>query len=130
MAHCTESRALDVYHDKMHIWFPFLHPSFKEHFLSVVSGPLYPSAESCLALMVITIGCVAKDDNLSYFSLPDISYANAALEMLPIVLAECSIMAVQCLIVVSLYYNTLYKPILAHDYIMIASLKIQSLLRL
>lgn len=80
--------------------------------------------------MVIAIGCVTKDHALSHLSLPDIGYANAALEMLPVVLAECSIASVQCLIATALYYNTLYKPILAHDYIMIASLKIQALLRL
>lgn len=79
--------------------------------------------------MAIAIGCVAKIGTLSHRSLPDMDYASAALEMLPIVLAECSIMSVQCLITIALYYNSLLKPIQAHDYIMIASLRIQTLLK-
>lgn len=91
---------------------------------------MHPSAESCLALTVIAIGCVSKPDTLSYLSLPEIDYASAAFEMLPTVLAECSIMSVQSLIAIALYYNALLKPIHAHDYIMIASLRIQTLMKM
>ncbi|OAA54565.1 Zn(2)-C6 fungal-type DNA-binding domain protein [Niveomyces insectorum RCEF 264] len=130
--------ALDAFYEHVHSWFPILSPRFRETYLAVMSGALPPATESCLALIVTAIGCLPDAAGLaassssppsSSMARPDLSYANAALEMLPVVLAECSITAVQCLLTLSLYYCCTVQPMQAYDYVLIASLKIQTHLK-
>ncbi|OIW35517.1 hypothetical protein CONLIGDRAFT_676429 [Coniochaeta ligniaria NRRL 30616] len=121
--------ALDVFYDKVHIWFPILHPRFREQYLCAINGALPMSAESCLVLIVAATGFLPDVGSLHNSPRPDIGYANAALEMLPLVLVECSITAVQCLVAIALYYCCSVSPLQAYDYVLIASSKIQTLLK-
>lgn len=125
----STSRALNTFFRKVHIWFPILHPRFRELYLSVISGSLPASAESCLVLIVAAIGFLPDVGSLHHSDRLDINYANAALEMLPVVLVECTVTSVQCLTAIAVYYCCLVRPIQAYDYVLIASLKIQTLLK-
>lgn len=114
----------------MHIWFPILHPRFREQYLRVINGGALPtSAESCLVLIVAATGFLPDVGSLHSSARLDIGCANAALEMLPLVLVECSVTAVQCLVGIALYYCCSVRPLQAYDYVLIASSKIQTLLK-
>jgi hypothetical protein len=60
---------------------------------------------------------------------PDAAYIAKALSMLPHVHFEFSLRGVQCLLLLSIYYNCLAKPCQAHDYVLMASCKAQALFK-
>lgn len=124
--------ALDAFSAYVHIWCPVLGPGFSERYLSVISGPLTPGPESCLVMLVAAVGAVAhQDPALGASSGEDSSefYLDAAMASLPVVLIDSSIESVQCLVLLSIYYCSLSRPCQAYDYAMIASFKVQNLLR-
>jgi len=49
--------------------------------------------------------------------------------MIPYVHSEFSLRSVQCLVLLSIYYNCMAKPCQAHDYILMASCKAQALFK-
>ncbi|KAJ5459209.1 hypothetical protein N7530_011153 [Penicillium desertorum] len=101
-----------------------------QHIVRSTSGfsavPLRPSSESCLSLLVAAIGHVVEDDEAVVLHTP---YFEAAFASLPIIIGECSIRSVQCLMLIGLYYCCLLKPCQAHDYCLIASSKIQNIIK-
>jgi hypothetical protein len=126
------NRALNAFYQKVYIWYPILPPHFASTYHAAIeSGSLLllPSSSSCLVLMVAAIGSLPDVDSLHLSNRPDASYAEASLAMLPIVLVEGSLTAVQCLVLIAIYYCCLVQPIQAYDYVLIASLKIQNLLK-
>jgi len=58
----------------------------------------------------------------------DVPYFELALASLPQVLVESSVTSLQCLVLLSIYHCCLLKPCQAHDYVLIASNKAQTLL--
>lgn len=124
--------ALGAFSTYVHIWYPILRPGFSERYLRIITGPLTPGPESCLVLLVAAVGTqVLQDDALGATSCNDGGevYLEAATSSLPRVLASSSIESIQCLVLLSLYYCCLSKPCQAYDYAMIASFKMQNLLR-
>lgn len=79
--------------------------------------------------MVVAIGLVVGSSPGTEASLTHHSYLEGAITSLPIVLTDHSIASVQSLILLSIYYCCLSKPCHALDYCLIASLKVQNLLR-
>jgi hypothetical protein len=123
--------ALAAFSDKVHIWYPILHPSYTSEFFHVITGSFAPSSNTCLALVVTAIGALAEQPSIvgAMADRPDAPYIDAALAMLPSVLAESSIRSLQCLVLLSVYYSCLVKPCQAHDYALIASAKAQNILK-
>lgn len=82
-------------------------------------------------LLVAAIGSVAQCPSLvaAYKARPDSGYISKALSMLPNVLFEFSLTSVQCLVLLSIYYSSIAKPCQAHDYILMASMKAQSIFK-
>ena len=125
-------RALSAFSEYVHIWYPILRPGFSDHYIRTISGPLSPGPESFLVLLVAAIGVLAQNDRS-----PEVRtagdngslYLEAAMSSLPALLVETSITAVQCLILMSIYYCCLAKPCQAYEYIMLASFKVQNLIR-
>jgi hypothetical protein len=118
--------ALAAFSDRIHGYYPILPLDFSETYFSTLSAPLTPSSRTCLVLLVAAIGCVARDPTAAGGGS---SYFDAALQSLPVVLAECTLTSIQCLIFLSIYYCCLLKPCQAHDYCLIASFKIQNLFK-
>ncbi|KAH7141287.1 hypothetical protein B0J13DRAFT_445594 [Dactylonectria estremocensis] len=124
--------ALAAFSAHVHIWYPVLRPAFSERYLGVISGPLTPGSESCMVLLVAAIGMLAQQDHALGASPCDNNselYLEAAMSSLPAVLVESSIESVQCLVLLSIYHCCLCRPLQAYDYAMIASFKVQNLLR-
>lgn len=116
----------------MHVWYPIFRPGFSEHYFRSLGGDLLPSADSCMVLMVAAIGLAVQDINSISQNLAkrlDGPYFETAMASLPIVLTGSSIEDVQSLVLISIYYCCLCRPLQAHDYILIASLKLQNLLK-
>ncbi|KAB5575537.1 hypothetical protein GE09DRAFT_1184547 [Coniochaeta sp. 2T2.1] len=124
--------ALSAFSVHVHIWYPFLRPGFSAHYAQVISGPLTPCPETCLVLAVAAVGALVQHDHALGAPGSDNSskfYQEAAVASLPAVLVSGSIESVQSLFLLSLYYCCLSKPCQAYDYVVIASLKVQNLLR-
>lgn len=117
--------ALVAFSERIHAYYPILVSNFADEYFRILSEPLTPSCQSCLVLLVAAVGCAAHDPT----SDRENPYFTAALSSLPLVIAECSLVAVQCLIFLSIYYACLLKPCQAHDYCLVASFKIQNLFK-
>ncbi|KAL2861169.1 uncharacterized protein BJX67DRAFT_385916 [Aspergillus lucknowensis] len=122
-SHQQVTNALAAFSERVHAYFSVLPLDFSEAYFHALSGPLTPSCQSCLVLLVAAIGCVAHD------AATQNPYFDAALASLPLVLAECSLASIQCLIFLSIYYCCRLRPCQAHDYCLIASFKIQNLFK-
>ncbi|KAJ6190382.1 hypothetical protein N7519_000403 [Penicillium mononematosum] len=117
--------ALAAFSARVHTWYPILPSGFSQEYFRVLCGPLRPSSESCLSLLVAAIGHIVEQDE----AILDTPYFETALASLPTIIAECSIRSVQCLMLIGLYYCCLLKPCQAHDYCLIASSKIQNIIK-
>lgn len=123
--HQQAVNALAAFSERIHTYYPILASNFSEEYFRILSEPLIPSCQSCLVLLVAAIGCVAHDPTLDREN----PFFAAALSSLPPVIAECSLVAVQCLVLLSIYYACLLRPCQAHDYCLVASFKIQNLFK-
>ena len=124
--------ALAAFSAYVHVWYPILRPGFSERYLAIISGSLKPSPESCLGLLVAATGILAQQDHALGGWQPDgtsEAYLEAALVSMPTVLTDSSVVSVQCLVLLSVYHCCLCKPCQAYDYAMIASFKVQNLLK-
>lgn len=123
--------ALAAFFQHVHIWYPILSPGFSEQYFRIISGPLIPSPDSCLVLLVAAVGLLAQeilgDSELTKST--HSSYFEAAMAWLPIVVSDCELTSIKCLVLISVYYCCLLRPYQAHNYCLIASSKIQNLLK-
>ncbi|PKX89038.1 putative C6 transcription factor [Aspergillus novofumigatus IBT 16806] len=116
--------ALAAFSDRIHSYYPILPLDFSERYFSTLSdSSLAPSCHTCLVLVVAALGCVAHNPTTGSH------YFEAALASLPVILAECTVTSIQCLIFLSIYYCCILKPCQAHDYCLIAAFKIQNLFK-
>ncbi|KAH9218413.1 hypothetical protein DL95DRAFT_385461 [Leptodontidium sp. 2 PMI_412] len=132
VAHQQALSALASFSEHVHAWYPIFRPDFSDQYFRIISGPLSPSPETCVTLLVATIGLVAQyapSMDGTQAEPTHIPYFEAALASLPIVLTDESLESVQSLILLSIYYCCLSRPCHAHDYCLIASFKIQNMLR-
>ncbi|KAK9321542.1 hypothetical protein V1517DRAFT_326166 [Lipomyces orientalis] len=123
--------ALAAFSERIHTWYPILHPGFSDQFFQAIAGSFHNSTDSCLVLLVAAIGSLAESDSVmaALEARPDAPYIESALSMLPTVLVECSLRSLQCLVLFSVYYCCLVKPCQAHDYALMASFKAQNILK-
>jgi hypothetical protein len=79
----------------------------------------------------MAIGSLAQYESLpvALRERPDVPLMEEALLLLPSILLEYSLTALQCLIYISTYYLCLVKPCQAHDYILIASMRARNMLK-
>ena len=129
--------ALDAFSAHVHIWYPILRPGFSERYIRILSGPLAAGPETCLVLSVAAVGALAQEDQAvregtppSYCEHNSELYLEAATASLPAVLVSDSIESIQSLVLLSIYHCCLSRPCQAYDYAMIASFKVQNLLKL
>ncbi|KAI0142993.1 hypothetical protein GGR57DRAFT_495403 [Xylariaceae sp. FL1272] len=117
--------------DKIHHWYPIFSTQFSEIYHEEIVGGRDPSLDTFLTLLVAAIGSVVQCPTIAeaYLTRPDSVYFAHALAMLPNVHFEFSLRSVQCLVLLSMYYNVMVKPCQAHDYILMASCKAQALFK-
>lgn len=127
----TPLSLLVSFSEQIHIWYPVLHPNFAEQFLYAVTHSFPPSPDSCLSLLVLAIGSLVEYESHVHAirERPYLLYIESALAMIPNVILDNSVRSAQCLILASVFFNCIIKPCHAHDFIAMASLKIQSILK-
>ncbi|EED15729.1 conserved hypothetical protein [Talaromyces stipitatus ATCC 10500] len=112
-----------VFTERVHVWYPVIHLSITDHLVETNSSCFSPSTKSCLSLLVISIAFIlstAQSESIHF---------EVALSMLPIVLQEDSVISIQCLVLLSIYFACRMQPRQSYGYIRIASFRVQSLLR-
>ena len=122
---------LGAFAERIHIWYPILHANYMDEFLQAISTPFHPSVDSCIALLVLAIGSLTGRESISHAQMKrsETIYIEAAENMLPCVLADSSTRSTQCLLLFSMYYLCCAQPCRAHDFVAMASHRIQDTLR-
>ncbi|KAK4937553.1 hypothetical protein LTR10_021845 [Elasticomyces elasticus] len=110
---------LGNFFEEIHPWYPLLDSEYQGEYIAVMDGPLTPSSESCLALIVAALGALSSPDAPG----KHVMYAELALSMVSSVLVDCCVQAVEALVYIAVYYCCLCSPLDAFEYIAIASLK-------
>jgi hypothetical protein len=115
---------------QIYIWYPILHAEYTEEFVQAITSYFPPSVGSCLTLLVLAIGCVAECETITdaVQRRPEAIYIQAAMEMLPCVFADSSSRSAQCLLLFSIYHLCCARPCQAHDYVVMASYRLQNYL--
>ena len=126
-----DARLMAAFFDSIHQWYPiFDQRSFEVEYLLASTRPVLPSSDSCVFLMVSTIGALALNLKDGGTASNDFSeYAAPALQMLHIVMSDQTLIGAQCLIICAIYHLLCFKPIQACEYLNLASYKMQILHR-
>ncbi|KAK5173248.1 uncharacterized protein LTR77_001929 [Saxophila tyrrhenica] len=124
--------ALAAFSAHIHPFYSVFRPGFSQRHLQVMSGPLSPSCESFLSLVVTAVGVAASQDFAFGSATSDasaVNFVDAAMSSLPDVVVDSGLISVQCLLLLSIYYCCTLQPCRAYDYVVIASLKVQNLMK-
>lgn len=127
----TLKSALAAFCNRIHIWYPILDGQVCEVYSSSPDPGGAASSQHCLCLIMTAIGSLVQHDlvRTALQERTDAPFMEAAMALLPTVLIESSVRALQCLVFLSVYYLCLVKPCQAHDYVLIASMRAQNLLK-
>ncbi|KAL6232697.1 hypothetical protein BDW75DRAFT_232590 [Aspergillus navahoensis] len=119
---------LKAFGEQIHTWYPILHAEFTDEFIQSIASCFPPSAGSCLTLLVLAIGSVLECESIAdaLRRRPEALYIQTAMEMLPDVFADSSPRGAQCLLLFALYHLCYAQPCQAHDYVAMASYKLQN----
>lgn len=125
--------ALAAFSEKVHTWYPiFSSTEFTETFYKSINGLAGSGTHTCLAMLVVAIGSLVRLAPPLAAGLeerPDIQYFDRAMSLFAEVMADYTLVGLQCQILFSLYYLCLVRPCQAHDYILIASFRAQNMLK-
>lgn len=123
--------ATTAFSENIHCWFPFLPAGFSQTATVALGGNAQGEAQRCAGMLVLAIGSLAET-GLGHGTVderPDVLFLDEALPLLPTVISDYSLPSLYSLILFSLYYLCLMRPCHAHDYILMASHKIQDMLK-
>ncbi|KAK2767677.1 hypothetical protein FQN54_003835 [Arachnomyces sp. PD_36] len=122
---------LVAFSEQINSWYPILHANITGQFLHAVVNSFPNSPESCLSLLILAVGSLVSYESISQaiHDRPDAPYIAAASSMISTVLLDDSVISAQCLLLLSIYFNCLIKPCHAHDFVVIASFKIQTIIK-
>lgn len=125
------TQALTSFSERVHCWFPILSNDFSETLAASLSGRDRNQSETCLIMTVLAIGSLTQGDSLtaSLRLRPDELYYEEARAVLPDVISEHTLEALQSLVLQSVYFLCRLKPCHAHDYCIMASSKVQNMLK-
>jgi hypothetical protein len=122
---------LASFSEHVHTWYPLFSVEFSDVFFYTIGNVSSSPVNSCLALLVLAIGCMAGNDSAAVplDRRPELVYIHEATSFLRNVFLEHSIPALQCLVLFAMYHLHLLQPCQAHDYILAASSRVQNMLR-
>ncbi|KAK2686570.1 hypothetical protein QWA68_015345 [Fusarium oxysporum] len=122
---------LASFSEHVHTWYPLFSVEFSDIFFYTIGNVGSSTVNSCLAILVLAIGCMAGNGNAAVplDRRPELVYIHEATSFLQNVFLEHSIPALQCLVLFAIYHLHLLQPCQAHDYILAASSRVQNMLR-
>ncbi|KAL4932490.1 Zn(II)2Cys6 transcription factor [Aspergillus undulatus] len=134
---------LSSFDNKVNFWYPTLSQAKRaEVEMKVLSNSLSDGIDSCLAFLVMALGCAGhyiglitdatadpvELDSEHRWRLLNSLYFDHAFKQVHLAQAECSTTAVQCLFFTALYFAFLQRPIQAWSFISAAAIKCRLLL--
>lgn len=83
-----------------------------------------------MAFLVAALGSLAESSHTDepIDAADNDAFIAAALDLIPTILLETTIESLQCLVFLAVYYLCIIQPCQAHDYILIASMKVQNMI--
>lgn len=124
--------ALAAFSASVHPWYPVFRPGFSAWYLATISGPLRPSCDSGLALLVAAVGLLVADESITGQAPgdhPALQFFEAAMASLPAMISSNTVSAIHCLLLLATYASCALRPCQAYEYLIIASFKVQNLLK-
>ncbi|KAL5344149.1 hypothetical protein BJX70DRAFT_352670 [Aspergillus crustosus] len=117
---------IHAFYRQVQICYPVLHPGFTEQLFTAKAYGFPSSVDSCLCLLVLSIGFLLLNSNSQLSS----RYFDHAGSMLPAVLQDQGVASTQCLILMSIYFQCLARPLQALKYLHLALIRIRALIRM
>lgn len=121
--------ALQSFSERIHPWYPILERAFSNCIETCLKNAFRSSTDSFLVLVVLASGSIARErvHSKALRDRPDVTYLNAALHMMHLVVLDQSLRGLQCLAAASIHYYLLLRPLQAHDLATLAIKKAQDL---
>ncbi|KAJ5837191.1 hypothetical protein N7447_003217 [Penicillium robsamsonii] len=119
---------LNAFREQIHTWYPILHADYTEEFIQAITSCFPTSVTSCVALLVLAIGCVVECRSVvdALRIRPEAIYIEEAMKMLPCAFAHSDPRSAQCLLLFSIYHLCYGQPFQAYDFVAMASYKLQN----
>ncbi len=123
----VELELIQVFFANTHKWFPILDEwTYLAHCEAILQSPLSNSADSALLLMVLALGAHVSDTT---FALEQgAEYFHLAQSIMASVITDPGLVAVQCLILCSVYLGYACRPLQSYQFISTASMKLRTLM--
>jgi hypothetical protein len=123
---------IKAFFQRVNVWYACVNPyTWPQYYRIAVSLDFREGPESCLALLILALGCASQCGSISSVppdkEAPGLPYFAAAWSLLPIVMMRNSVLAAQCIILASAYLFYLVRPLEAWTLLSSASLKLQLL---
>ncbi|OJD17964.1 hypothetical protein AJ78_01995 [Emergomyces pasteurianus Ep9510] len=119
--------------ENVNVWYACVNPySWTRYYRTALSQGFREGPESCIVLLVLSLGCASNSGSISYISPeqepPGMSYFAAAWGLLPSQMMRNSVLSAQCMILASAYLFYLVRPLEAWTLLSNISIKLQLLL--
>jgi len=113
------------------MWYPILHSDFSVEYYRAIGDSSDRTSRTCLAFLVAALGSLTETSHTdeSVDAVDKDAFIAAGLDLIPTVLLETTMESLQCLVFLAVYYLCIIQPCQAHDYISIASMKVQNMIK-
>lgn len=123
----------EAYFKRVNVWYACVNPgSWNRYYHTAQSKGFREGAESCMALLVLALGCASTTGSISQLpqntELPGYPYFLAAWAIMPSLLVRSDILAAQCQILAAAYLFYAVRPLEAWNVLASTSMKLQLLL--
>ncbi|KAL2872242.1 putative C6 finger domain protein [Aspergillus lucknowensis] len=123
---------VEAFFERVNAWYACVNPyTWPRYYRVAVSFGFREGPESCVALLVLALGCAAQYGSIALLSTdrdpPGLSYFTAAWNLLPSVMMRNSVASAQCIILAAAYLFYLVRPLEAWTLLSNASMKLQLL---
>ncbi|KAL4781919.1 hypothetical protein BJX76DRAFT_333958 [Aspergillus varians] len=123
---------IEAFFERVNVWYACVDPyTWPRYYNAAVSLGFSEGPESCVALLVLALGCAAQYGSIALISTdkdpPGLSYFMAAWNILPSVIMRTSVATAQCFILTAAYLFYLVRPLEAWTLLSNASMKLQLL---
>jgi hypothetical protein len=123
----------EAYFKRVNVWYACVNPSsWTRYYHKAQSQGFREGAESCMALLVLALGCASTTGSISALpqstELPGYPYFLAAWTVLPSLLVRSDILSAQCQILAAAYLFYAVRPLEAWNVLASTSMKLQLLL--
>jgi hypothetical protein len=123
----------EAYFKRVNVWYACVSPfSWERYYNNAQSQGFREGAESCMALLVLALGCASTAGSISQLpqntELPGYPYFLAAWAIMPSLLVRSDILAAQCQILAAAYLFYAVRPLEAWHVLASTSMKLQLLL--